>query len=468
MTRPNFVIIVTDDHGYGDLGCMGADDLKTPHLDALAANGVLFTSWYSNSPVCSPSRAALLTGRHPARTGIREILGGHRSEIGLGQGVPTLASALKPLGYRTSLVGKWHLGVAEGYRPSDHGFDDWFGILSGLVDYFSHINYSLWPWNPDYHPVHDLWENDREAWRNGKYLTDLISDRAVDVIRNRSEDPFLLYVGYTAPHSPMHAPAEYVDRFPELSPARRIMAAMLSAVDDGIGAIVSELESQGILEDTCIFFMSDNGPARHPANWLDGNLEPYYGARADQLRGGKGSLFEGGIRAPALLQWPARVPAGQVIDEPAMAMDIFPTLIQAAGGTLDQFDVDGKDLMGMLVEQEPTPHEVLTWEFRQQTAVRVGPWKLVLRPVESDATDDWEPEGSEARAELDARMAHRSAPADEAIFLFNLDEDLGETTNLREARPDVVTELLTIAMRWRASLTDDPDEDYAVAWSPSA
>ena len=222
--KPNFITILTDDHGYGDLGCMGADDLKTPHLDRLAAGGARFSDWYSNSPVCSPSRAALLTGRHPARTGITDVLGGHRSEPGLSPEIPTLATALKPLGYRTGLVGKWHLGVAEGFRPSDHGFDDWFGLLSGTIDYFSHIDYNLWPWDPTYYPVHDLWENDTEVWRNGRYMTELISENAVEFLRRGegSDTPFFLHVAYNAPHSPMHAPAEYIDRFPELTPARRI------------------------------------------------------------------------------------------------------------------------------------------------------------------------------------------------------------------------------------------------------
>ena len=260
--KPNFITILTDDHGYGDLGCMGADDLKTPHLDRLAAGGARFSDWYSNSPVCSPSRAALLTGRHPARTGITDVLGGHRSEPGLSPEIPTLATALKPLGYRTGLVGKWHLGVAEGFRPSDHGFDDWFGLLSGTIDYFSHIDYNLWPWDPTYYPVHDLWENDKEVWRNGRYMTELISENAVEFLRRGegADTPFFLHVAYNAPHSPMHAPAEYIDRFPELTPARRIMAAMISAMDDGVGAIVAELERQGQLENTCIIFMSDPTP----------------------------------------------------------------------------------------------------------------------------------------------------------------------------------------------------------------
>ena len=426
--KPNYIIILTDDHGYGDLGCMGADDLRTPNLDRLAANGARFTDWYSNSPVCSPSRAALLTGRHPARTGIVDVLGGHRSEVGLSPEIPTLARALKPLGYRTCLVGKWHLGVAEGYRPGDHGFDEWFGLLSGTIDYFSHIDYNLWPWDPAYYPVHDLWENDSEVWRNGRYMTELISEHAVEFLRRGEgvDEPFFLHVAYNAPHGPMHAPAEYVDRFPELTPARRIMAAMLSAMDDGVGSIVEELERQGVLENTCIIFMSDNGPSRHPANWLDGNLEPYYGASAGELRGGKTSLFEGGLRSPSLMHWPAMIPAGQLISEPIVAIDVFPTLLVAAGGDPSDYDLDGLDILPVVTDGAETPHGDLFWEFRQQTAVRRGPWKLTLRPYESD----------------DNLSEHD-------VFLADLSNDVGETVNLRNVHPELTAELTAAALAWR-------------------
>ena len=429
--RPDIIFIITDDQGYGDLGCMGADDLHTPHLDRLAEGGARLTDFYSNSPVCSPSRAALFTGRHPIRAGIRDVLGGHRAERGMAPDIPTLATALQPLGYRSALMGKWHLGVAEGYRPSDHGFDEWFGLLSGMADYFSHIDYYRWPWNQDFLPVHDLWENDREIWRNGRYMTELISERSVEFLRRQEgeADPFFLVTSYTAPHSPMHAPAEYVDRFPDLAPGRRIMAAMLSAVDDGVGQIVAELERQGRLDDTCIFFMSDNGPSRHPSNWLDGNMETYYGGSAGALKGGKTSLFEGGLRSPTILHWPARVPRGRVVSEPGMAMDLFPTLLAVAGGDPDAYDLDGRDIMPMVAEGAPSPHTELFWEFRDQTAVRRGPWKLVLNGYE------WE-----------------EKPPDDPVFLSNLDEDIGEERNLKDELPELAAELREAAESWRAGM----------------
>ena len=436
-SRPNFIIIMTDDQGYGDLGCMGATDLLTPNLDRLAEGGARFTDWYSNSPVCSPSRAALLTGRYPANTGVRDVLGGWPTETGLSPQIPTLASALKRLGYRTGLMGKWHLGVAPGFRPSDHGFDDWSGMLAGGVDYFSHISYNNWPWDPSYYATHDYWENDREVYRNGRYVTDLISERSVDFIRDRerSDDPFFLYVSYNAPHSPMHAPAEYVDRFPGLEPGRRVMAAMLSAVDDGVGDIVAELERQGQLEDTCIFFMSDNGPSRHPSNWMNGRMDTYYGGSAGELKGGKTSLFEGGIRSPALVHWPARVPAGQVISEPGAAMDIFPTFLRAAGGDPTGYTFDGADVLPMLTEGAPSPHETIYWQFRHQTAVRRGPWKLVL--------DGWQWE---------------DGPGDDGVRLTNLKNDIGEEHNLRDQEPELTAELTAAALEWREAVGSDTHE----------
>ncbi|MDR2998823.1 MAG: sulfatase-like hydrolase/transferase, partial [Microbacterium sp.] len=243
MSRPNVVVIYADDLGYGDIGCFGSDDIRTPHLDRLAARGIRMTDWYSNSPVCSPSRAALLTGRHPVHAGVQEILGGKRGTPGLPE-QPTLASRLQDEGYRTGIFGKWHLGTGEGYRPMDRGFSRHFGFLAGCVDYYSHIFY----WGQGLNPVHDLWDDEREVYDNGRYLTEVIAEKAVDFIASSSADdaPFFCYVPFNAPHYPMHAPAEYVDRFPELPDDRRIMAAMVSAMDDGVGRILDALDAAGV------------------------------------------------------------------------------------------------------------------------------------------------------------------------------------------------------------------------------
>lgn len=441
MSRPNFILIMTDDQGYGDLSCMGATDFRTPHLDRLAASGVRFTNWYSNSPVCSPSRASLLTGRYPGNAGVRSILAGHRTASGLPQSTPTLATALRDNGYRTRMVGKWHLGLGEGSRPNDHGFEDWFGFLAGCIDYYSHIFY--WGMNrggPGNDPTHDLWHNHEEVWDNGRYMTELITEKAVDNIRECAEDPqpLFLYIGYNAPHYPMHAPQKYMDRFAHLPWDRQVMAAMMSAVDDGVGEIVAELERQGILENTVIYYQSDNGPSRETRNWLDGTPDPYYGGSAGALKGHKFSLYEGGIRVPALLSWPGKIPAGQVIDEVGAAMDVFPTVMRMAGVESRQYELDGLDVWEMVTEQAASPHTEIFWEMEGQTAVRRGPWKLVLNG-----------------------QLVEGAPPKDAVHLANLDEDMAERRNLVDEQPELAAELRAAAENWRADIEKRWEMDYS-------
>ncbi len=443
MSQPNIIIFITDDQGYGDLSCMGNTDFATPHIDGLAASGARFTNWYSNSPVCSPSRAALLTGRYPGHAGVRSILAGHRTATGLPQQTPTLATALKACGYRTALFGKWHLGLAEGSRPTDHGFDETFGFMAGCVDYYSHIFY--WGMNtgwPGHNPTHDLWHNNRETWEhNGRYLTELITEKAVAYVRDAAAQPqpFFTYVAYNAPHYPMHAPQEYMRRFAHLPWDRQVMAAMISAVDDGVGAIVAELEAQGIRDNTLIFFMSDNGPSRESRNWLDGRPDPYYGGSCAQLKGHKFSLFEGGIRVPGLMSWPASIPSGQVIDAPMAAMDIFPTFVRAAGGEVGAYAVDGIDLMPVIAAGAPLPERDLFWEMDGQTAMRRGPWKLVL----------------------EGQLVEQEPPAD-PVWLSHLAQDGGERTNLSRQQAQLTEELSAAARTWRTAL----ERRWETEWLP--
>ncbi len=428
--KPNFVIIYTDDLGYGDLGCYGSDAMKTPHLNALAKAGVRFTNWYSNSPVCSPSRASLMTGRCPARAGVPRILGGKRGTPGLSADEVTLASALKPLGYSTGIFGKWHLGTAKEHAPNAHGFDDFFGFLAGCVDYYSHIFY--WGQGKGVNPVHDLWRNEKEVWHNGRYLTELITEKAVEFIERQGDQPFFLYVPYNAPHYPMHAPKEYLERFPDLPPDRRIMAAMIAAVDDGVGAIVEALKKAGKYENTVVFFSSDNGPSVETRNWLDGTEDLYYGGSAGIFRGHKGSLFEGGIRMPAILSWPAHVPPGQVCDEVGAMMDIFPTFLEIAGAQLPaDRKIDGLNILPMVTKGAPSPHERIFWEYNKQLAVRQRKWKLVL-----NGREDF------------------GRPADE-VHLADLETDPGERTNLADQEPDLTKELTRAAKEWLADVRGD-------------
>jgi len=440
MKQPNYIVILTDDQGYGDLSCMGNTDFRTPHMDRLAREGVRFTDWYANGPVCSPTRASLMTGRYPGNAGVRAVLAGHRTATGLLPGVPSLATALKKCGYTTCLSGKWHLGLAEGCRPPDHGFDEWFGFLAGCIDYYSHIFY--WSLCKQENAIHDLWENGREIYRNGEYMTDMITARSLEFIRNsvRSEKPFFLFVGYNAPHYPMHAPKKYIDRFKGLPPDRRIMAAMLGAVDDGVGEIMDELERQDILDNTCVFFQSDNGPSREARNWMDGREDPYYGGSTGKLKGHKSSVFEGGIRVPAILRWPGMVPEGVVESGVGASMDIFPTFVKAAGGDLSEYELDGQDILPWAGKDEPAPERDIFWELTGQTAVRRGTWKLVLN----------------------GRLVEGVEPED-AIHLANLEEDMQEKNNLKDVHPEITEELKKAAESWIAGIEKRWEEEWLPA-----
>lgn len=436
MKRPNVVMILTDDQGYGDLGCMGSEDLKTPHLDALAQKGVLFSSMYAASPVCSPSRAGLLTGRYPGNAGVRAILAGHRKASGLTPAAPTLAAALKAQGYATGLCGKWHLGLKPECRPNANGFDEFSGFLAGCLDYYSHIFYYGMS-DGGFNPTHDLWENDTEVWANGEYLTDRITRKSVDFIRRHKDEPFFLFVAYNAPHYPMHAPQRYLDRFPDLPWDRRIMAAMLSAVDDGVGEITQTLDALGLGEDTIVYFQSDNGPSRESRNWLDGTEDPYYGGTTGGFSGHKFSLFEGGIRVPALLSWGKKIPP-RTVDDPCIAVDIFPTVLEACGGSPADYALDGKSLLGTLLRGEAVAHDCIFWEMEEQTAVRQGKYKLVLN----------------GRLE-------EGAPARADVFLADLEADPGEKTNLADALPALCKDLTEKALNWRQGIEDTWEKNYA-------
>ena len=440
MSKPNFIIFLTDDQGYGDLSCMGATDFSTPNLDQMAESGVRFTDWYSNSPVCSPSRASLLTGRYPGNAGVRAILDGHRTATGLPTEVPTIASVLKKSGYYTAMSGKWHLGLAEGSRPHDHGFTDWFGFMAGCIDYYSHIYY--WEMNRDGKAqYHDLWENGEEILRNGEYFTELITEYAIKYIRRSLElnKPFFLYIPYNAPHYPMHAPEKFLERFPNLKWDKQIMAAMLSAMDDSVGEIIDELKKHDLFDNTITFFQSDNGPSRESRNWLDGNLDPYYGGSTGKLKGHKFSLFEGGIRSPAIINWPKNIPSGQVLNEPGVAMDIFPTFLTAAGVDLNQYELDGKNILPMVIEGKKSPHDSLFWELNEQTAVRKGKWKLVLNGY-----------------------LQEGVPSEDNVHLSDLENDMAESKNLNEQYPQITKELIIIAENWRNGI----ENRWHTEWLP--
>ena len=229
----------------------------------------------------------------------------------------------------------------------------------------------------------------------------------------------------------MHAPAKYVERFPKLSWDRQIMAAMLSAVDDSVGQILNEVERQGLLDNTFTYFQSDNGPSRETRNWLDGTQDPYYGGSAGRLKGHKFSLYDGGIRSPGIMSWPDRIPPLQVISEPGVAMDVFPTFVSAAGGNMSDYQLDGKNILPMLTDGEPSPHEAIFWEMGAQTAVRRGKWKLVLKGQLVEGTS-----------------------AENEVHLANLETDMEERNNLKDEYPDLTAALTQLAQTWREEIED--------------
>lgn len=420
--RPSFVIIYTDDQGYHDLGCQGAAELKTPNLDALAASGARFTDWYSNAPMCSPSRAALMSGRYPIRAGVPS------NGPALPASERTVAKLFREAGYATALTGKWHLGSTDADCPNAHGFDSFYGFHSGCVDFYSHRYYWGEPRRVNYH---DLWRNRTEVFEDGRYLTEAITAEAVSFIRAQRSRPFLLYVAYNAPHYPMHAPKKYVDRFGHLEPERRMYAAMLAAVDDGVGEIVSALQAAGLRDDTVIFYAADNGATREPRAGLGG--EPARGGSNAPLRGAKFSLFDGGIRVPAMLSWPGVIPAGRVIREAGATFDVLPTFCECAGirPPADR-RIDGASVLSMAARGAASPHEALFWASDGQLAARKGKWKLVLDGFLADGT----PEG------------RKRLTGDDAVFLSDIEADPGETRNLRRQSPETVEQLTAMARRW--------------------
>jgi arylsulfatase A-like enzyme len=423
--RPNFIVILLDDLGCMDLGCYGAKDLQTPNIDQLAASGVRFTNWYSNASVCAPARASLMTGRYPAHAGV-PTNGGR-----LSMEQPILPVLLKTAGYKTGLVGKWHLGVRDDAAPNDRGFDQFYGFHSGCVDFYSHRFYWGEPRIANYH---DLFRNKTEIWEDGQYLTERISQEAVKFIERHKDEPFFLYAAFNAPHYPMHAPDQYLARFAHLPLERRIYAAMISAVDDGIGAITKTLAQHGLADKTCIVFAGDNGATTERRASLDGLAAATAGINKP-YRGSKFSLFDGGMHVPGIVTWPGALPSGEVRDQVVMTMDVLPTICRAAGVSIQAGKKpDGADILSVAKSGSPSPHEAIFWAQGPQLAVRRGPWKLVLNGRTYDGTED----------------GNKNLTGEDAMFLSDLSQDPGETTNLRRKHAELVDELATLAHKWKA------------------
>jgi arylsulfatase A-like enzyme len=423
--KPNIILIYTDDQGFGDVSCYGADDLHTPNIDRMADKGVRFENWYSNSPVCSPSRAALLTGRYPQRTGLPSNSPRGLNDEGMKPSEVTIAEAVKEAGYTTGVCGKWHIGSNKEGRPGGQGFNYSFGFLSGCVDYYSHLMY--WGQGENNYPYHDLWRNNEEIWENGKYITFRIADEAINFVRNNKENPFFLYLPFNAPHYPMHAPKDYFDRFAHIQDTqRRTQAAMVSALDDSIGRVYDDVERQGLLENTMFIFISDHGPSVEQRNLLDDSNQKYHGGSAGPYRGHKGSLFEGGIRVPAIMSWKGVLPEGKVCEEWGMTMDILPTIVNRAGGKIPtDRTIDGSDIFNMIQGNAKSPHHEVFWGLGNQRAMRDDTWKLIMN----------------GRLDFEETV-------DEKVFLCNLNDDPYEVKNVSDQNPERTKKMMERIAKW--------------------
>jgi arylsulfatase A-like enzyme len=416
--RPNVLFILADDLGYGDLSCFGRPDYITPNLDRLARQGTRFVNAYSASPVCTPTRCAFITGRYPARTLVglseplewKKNLGQRVNVVGLPPEHPTIASLLKKNGYETALVGKWHLGYLPRFGPIQSGFDEFFGIMSGAVDYFTY---------KDAFGESDLFEDKVPVERIG-YLTDLLTARAVEVISRSRTRPFYLSLHYTAPHWPWEGREDretsrklkggYEGFTAGGSPAT--YAAMMKSLDDGVGQVLRALAKAKLDRNTLVIFTSDNGGERFSYNW------PFTGQKFD--------LHEGGIRVPAIMRWPGVIPEGHTTEQVAITMDWTATILAATQTKPDAaYPLDGDNLLPVSKGESIAYERKLFWRNDKQDAVRLGKWKYL---------NDGEKE-----------------------YLFNLSIDQREQADFKEQNPDIFRQLRNEFQRWQAQVLPRPE-----------
>ncbi len=366
---PNLVVILADDLGYGDVGAYGSKQISTPHIDELAASGVKFTNGYVCSPVCAPSRAGLLTGKHPLSFGFSDNLtppqpGHDPAFVGLPLSQKTIADRLKPLGYTNGIIGKWHLGELPQFSPLKRGFDEFWGYLGGGHDYFRA--------DPEGDAMATPILCNFKTPEPLTYLTDDTGNECAHFIRRHKAAPFFLFAAFAAPHSPMQATKEDLDAFSHITDRRRrTYCAMIRSLDRNVGKIVGEIRSQGLNRKTLVVFLSDNGGQCAP------RMES--GASNAPLRGGKTMVLEGGIRVPMILSWPGKIPAGNTVDGISWALDIAPTLLGAAGGKSD--GMAGINLLPHVSENPSAfPERTMMWRYTVGSAIRTGSWKLVRLP----------------------------------------------------------------------------------------
>lgn len=417
IDKPNVIIILTDDQGYADVGFNGCKDIPTPNIDRIATNGVRFTNAYVSYAVCGPSRAGLITGRYQDRFGFGKnpLFAPNDPNQGLPLTEQTLASALDSVGYQTMAYGKWHLGSHKTQRPLERGFDEFFGFLTGGHRYF-----------PEEWTLEDisgiksqfdayktkLLKNNKRV-EESEYLTDALSREAVSFIERNKDNPFFMYLAYNAPHVPMQATEKYLSRFEHIkNKKRKTYAAMVSAVDDGVGNVLNKLEELKLTENTIVFFLSDNG-----------GPEKHNGSNNGELRDGKGSLYEGGIHVPFAVQWPKNIPAGKVYDKPIISLDIFSTAVHYANAK-PKNKLDGVNLVPFLTgENKAAPHDYLFWRKFDQKAYAVR--------------------------NIDMKLVNAKGKGDE---LYNLKYDIGEQSMIKD--DTILQSLLQKQKQWNSEMID--------------
>ncbi|MEM7231132.1 MAG: sulfatase [Planctomycetota bacterium] len=434
---PNFVLIFIDDQGYQDIGCFGSPNIRTPRLDRMAKEGMRFTDFYALAPVCSASRAALLTASYPPRVGITGVLF-PRAKIGLNPDEITIAERLKPKGYTTAAVGKWHLGHLPQFLPTRQGFDSYFGIpysndmdrvkapgkgVKGLDRAYDEDDSSFWNV--------PLLENEKIIERPAKQvdLTKRYTDKAIEFVQKSKDKPFFLYLAHTMPHIPLFA----TSKFKKQSKAGPY-GDTIEELDANVGRLLDAIDDAGLKENTLVVYTSDNGP------WLS---MKHHGGSALPLRGGKFSTHEGGMRVPTIMRWPGHVPAGSVCSEVAASFDLGPTFAKLAGAPeVTDRPLDGKDISALLLGKTgaKSPHDAfLYYKGGRLEAVRSGKYKLRLR--------DGKKRGKKPKGD-----AKKPAPKNGGGLLYDLSKDISETTNIADAHPEVVARLRAAAETYDKSL----------------
>jgi len=419
--RPNVILIYADDQGWADLHSFGSNDLYTPVLDSLGKSGVRFTRFYAASPICSPSRASLLTGRYPQRAGLPEMASSLQGVDGMPGAQYTLGELFRDAGYQTAHIGKWHVGYTRETMPNAQGFDYSFGFMGGCIDNYSHFFY----WNGPNR--HDLWRNGVEVHEDGNYFPDLMVREANTFIEKNKTTPFFLYFAINVPHYPLQGEKKWLNYYNAkgLASPRDKYAAFVSTMDEKIGLVLSKLKALGLSENTIVIFQPDQGFSEEERGFGGGGS-------AGVLRGSKFSLFEGGTRVPAMISWPKQIKGGQVRAQLAANIDWFPTLAEYCNIPLPARKIDGKSLVPVIRNQQAaTRHDVFFWKQggpkgNPQWAVRRGDWKLLHNPVQAQ------------KQELD----------DEGYFLANINQDPAEKQNQSRQHPELVKELKTLYDAW--------------------